>query len=575
MIKFKLIAKTSFALIVLLLVKATPLVAQNDDRKETRDSLYAALSQYLDRNSVDSALATTDYLYQLELKSGTTEGQVRAKIHRAEILRAIASLELAFEALNDVAEQAKSLQPSTVKSYYYNRLAAIEFERKNKKEALKAVKESQHIDSLKNFKWRIFSNLNILGSIYRDNEQWDKAVETLELTIEKAVEANDTSEMYQAIRNITMAYYRMGAFRKAIDAGFRYQNYTTPAINRNFKSDNFRLIARSYHSLGIYDSAYQFLDSAHKLTLDGLQEMVLKRTDGYRVASELEKQKLENSILVAEQDKAQLRSLMLFVVLFLLILIAFIFYRQKQNYKTLNIKQQELNTELESSLVFKNKLIGIVAHDIRNPLSSLTGMIHLYNEGLVSNADMKDMMSKLEASAVSVNFLIENLLNWVLSQKQALKPNPKSFNLSDLVDKTCLEAEAQLKAKDLSLQVYGFKSDELIESDQSMLSLVIRNLLSNAIKFSNKGSEIIVSYEESESFKTIKIKDFGLGMANELINRLLSEDDSSQSLDGTASEKGTGLGIALSKDFLKVINGSLDIKSKEGQGSEILIKLYK
>lgn len=548
------------------------LCAKDLTKSRFTDSLKGKIWNHLDNDQIDSALYETDLLYAVYLEEGNTTEIIRTKTQRAELLRTAASLDLALAELELLEDLLETTQSSTVKAFYYNRLAAIQFERQEKEAALKAVRISQEYEDLDSgAQWIVYSNFNILGAIYRDREEWGKSIEVLNKTIEAARKIDDKDEMYLALKNLGQMYYRKGDFREAIKAFHQYRSNDFIGLDRANISENYRLLGHSYRALNILDSAYIFLDSAHASTLEGMQEMVNNRTDDYRIAAELNKQKLENEILSTESEKSQLKIIILIVVLIFIISISGVFFKQKQSYKKLNAKQHELNKELELSLAFKNKLIAIVAHDIRNPMASLSGLLHLYNEGLVEKQDLKEMMAKLEASAVSVNFLIENLLNWVLNQKEALKSVSKPFNLSEAVDRTCLEVQSQLRAKDLSLQVYGFKSDELINSDESMLSLVIRNLLSNAIKFSTKGSEVIVSYAKDGSNHHIVIQDFGVGMTKLELENLAEEEVSSQF--GTENEKGTGLGLAISKEFLKALGASFEINSEKGKGTEFIILL--
>ncbi len=538
------------------------------------DSLNGLVQLHLDNNHLDSALLVTDILYQILLEKDDYVEMVRAKTLRAELLRTSASLDLALDELMGVEELLDLVESHTVKAFYYNRLAAIEFERRNKKLALAAVQESQKYPKLdENAEWIVFSNFNILGAIYRDFEDWEKSIEVLKRTISAAKELGERDEMYLGLKNLGLLYYRKGDFRKAISAFKKYQTNNFIGLDRANISENYRFLAHSYAALGRFDSAYILLDSAHSSTLEGMQELVDSRTNDFRIASELSQQKLENEILLTESEKAQLRIIILIVVLLFILSIAAIFFRQKQSYKRLNRKQQELNRELELSLTFKNKLIAIVAHDIRNPMASLTSLIHLYNEGLVEKKDLKSMMAKLEASAVSVNFLIENLLNWVLSQKELLKSVNKPFNLAQVVDRTCLELESQLKAKNIGLKQFGFKENQRINSDASMLSLVIRNILSNAIKFSSDGAEVLVSYTDDNDNHQISIKDFGRGMTKAELEKLAKGEISSQ--HGTHQEKGTGLGLALSKEFLKALGANFKIKSEKDKGTEFLILIPK
>ena len=563
-----------FFLVLLCGFPAGQLYAQKLSAGNLIDSLHQKSDQYFTEGRMDSALVVTDLLYALYAEKGDAQQMVKTKANRAEILRSVVSLDLAYEDLMTVKSLAELLDSSFIKSLYYNRLAAIQFERQNYEEAKIAAMVSRKYQASGKEEWLNYSNLNILGAIYRDEKKWDLAIEVLKKIFKMAKGVDNNSEMYLALKNLGFTYFRMGDYRKAVETFKLYNENPVVGLNRHNISENFRYLARSYEQLGIMDSAFVFLDSAHKHTLEGMQEMVDNRVDDFRITNELNNQKLENTVLVAESDKAKLRFIILITVLLLIVVLAYVFFRQKQNYKKLNAKQQELNEELEASLIFKNKLIAIVAHDIRNPMSSLTGVLHLYNQGMISRDDLKDMMSKLEASAVSVNFLIENLLNWVLNQKEALEPKIDALNLNNLLKKTFLELESQSEAKGLSIKTAGLSEQITLQADESMLNLVIRNICSNAIKFSKQGSEIIITYQLTKDIHLISIKDFGLGMSKEEAKRLMGLEKHASSM-GTSNEKGTGLGIALSIDFLKAMQGSLEIKSQVGQGTEVLIKLPK
>tara|TARA_R110002050_G_scaffold292053_2_gene447033 strand:+ start:4426 stop:6180 length:1755 start_codon:yes stop_codon:yes gene_type:complete len=574
LMKSKLWYKALATLFFLFEFSGTKIYAQNLESESLEDSLKVKSNEHFTEGRMDSALVVTDMLYALYAERGDTAEIIRTKANRAEILRSVVSLDLAYEDLMTVKLIAEAMETSLVKSLYYNRLAAIQYERREMAEALAAVKKSQAYHASGKAEWLNFSNLNILGAIFRDEAKWDKAIEVLERTYKLSQNVDDNSEMYLALKNLGMTYFRKGDYRNAVETYKLYISNKVMGLDRQDISEGFRFLARSYKGLGIMDSAYIFLDSAHKHTLDGMQEMIDHRIDDFRISNELDKEKLENSVLLAEGERSKLRILILVVVLFFIFFIAVVFFRQKQNYKNLNAKQQELNIELGHSLAFKNKLIAIVAHDIRNPMTSLTGVLHLYNQGMIGKDDLKMMMSKLEASAVSVNFLIENLLNWVLNQKETLDPKIESLNLSALLKKTLLELETQSQAKGLSIKTMGLSEDVTVQADESMLNLVIRNICSNGIKFSHQGSEINISYQAGINHHLIMIKDFGVGISKEETERLMGLGKNT-STKGTNNEKGTGLGIALSQDFLRAMQGSLEIKSKLGQGTEVLIKLPK
>ena len=112
-------------------------------------------------------------------------------------------------------------------------MAAIQFERKEKQAALDAVKLSQKYEiSEKGAKWIFYSNLNLLGSIYRDLEEWQKAIDVLEETITLAKQGDNQVEMYSALKNLGDLYFRKGDFRKAINAFNQFRQYDYVGIDR-------------------------------------------------------------------------------------------------------------------------------------------------------------------------------------------------------------------------------------------------------------------------------------------------------------------------------------------------------
>jgi signal transduction histidine kinase len=118
--------------------------------------------------------------------------------------------------------------------------------------------------------------------------------------------------------------------------------------------------------------------------------------------------------------------------------------------------------------------------------------------------------------------------------------------------------------------VNGIPEKTVVKTDPDIISIVLRNLLHNAIKFSEQGKSVEVTFFENGK-NNIKIKDQGIGMSSEAINQLFSHE--SNSTLGTSGEKGSGLGLALCLDFLKLINGSIQVKSEPGKGSEFLISI--
>ncbi len=546
--------------------------SQKDSALEARaDEAFNRFKHSLAYDHYDSALLAINELIEVrELQENTYEW-LRSMIHKAEMFRSASALDNALKTILEAETKIDEIAPSTVKSVFYNRKAAILYESKMTQEALEAVYASQEIDKIKNLSWQKLSNLNIEGAIYRDLGKHELAQDALRRTIQWSLETKDTIEMCQAMYNISLSFYTTQDYDSCIYYAKGILPFSNRVENDALIDDVYRILSNAYEDQNIYDSAFRFLDSAHLYTLYRMQSVIDNRVDAVQVNNELENQKLQNSVLQAEKKQTNLQMILLGAGIVILLLILVIFFKQQLDYKKMNKKQQELNRELEKSLQFKNQLIGIVAHDIRNPMGSLTSLIQLFNSGLLNQQELADLMQKLEASAGQVNLLLENLLSWVVTQKETIKPVPTEINSAHLFNQVQEETLGQLKAKNISLEINTAKSP--VKMDKDMALLVVRNLLTNAIKFSKSGSKIVLNHREDATHHYLEVIDQGMGMSPEQLEKIKAGVATSK--EGTKKEKGTGLGLQLCQQLTESNGGRLEFESTLHQGTTVRVIIPK
>lgn len=550
------------------------LAAQTEPVDAYADSLKNAQAYYWNNDKIDSGFVANAALIRYFKKIGNDYEYVRESVNRAEVLRAIGGYTEAINTIREVEPICKTLPLSTVKSSFYNRKGAILHEMRQHEAALAAIKESQRIDSIKGFKWRIISNLLLEGALYRDMNDLEKAEKVLAKTFVASKDLADSSDWASAAYNLTVLNFRLGNYERSIRYGRRYIDITPFKEQKITYGDVFHLVSRAYEELGNIDSAHFYLDSVYGIRMRHMQRIIDDNSSKYEVVNQLEKERLENDILQAEREQSRLQLIILALAVLVAIVLIYFANRQRNQYKRANAQQEEYSKELENSLIFKNKLISIVAHDIRNPIASLKGLIHVYNEGLVEEKDLEQMMRGLEASVGNVDLLLENLLNFVRSQSGELDPHIERLNVAEVVHVAISEAQAQLQDKGISVNLDKLNAQDTISTDGNYLAFVLRNVLSNAIKFSEPNSSIEISCHHEEDFDCIDIQDFGKGMNAETLKQI-RENSAIRSNLGTGNEKGTGLGIGLSQEFLHKINGKLKIESSLGEGTTVSICLPK
>ena len=231
-------------------------------------------------------------------------------------------------------------------------------------------------------------------------------------------------------------------------------------------------------------------------------------------------------------------------------------------------KLQELNAS-------KAKFFSIIAHDIKNPLGAIVGFSDLlmkhYKE--LMEKDKIEYIKDINLSSKQLLNLLENLLEWSRSQTGKLQLSPDIFDLSYIINSciTLLQTNAESKNIRLFSEV---KKGMKVFVDVETITTVIRNLITNAIKFTNFGGEVKITAQDIEDYIQVEINDNGVGINEDDISKLF-RIDVSYSTQGTAGEKGTGLGLILCKEFIKKNSGKIWVESQIGKGSTFKFTLPK
>ncbi|MFL5747892.1 MAG: ATP-binding protein [Niastella sp.] len=237
------------------------------------------------------------------------------------------------------------------------------------------------------------------------------------------------------------------------------------------------------------------------------------------------------------------------------------------------VKQLELrlkNQELERITVAQRRIISIIAHDVRSPLSSIVSLFKLYQDKRIDPDRFNNFLNVSSTQLHSTIALLENLVEWGKIQLQPRSMVPVGLSLKELVDSVFTELTVQASLKENRL-VNETSDSVRLDMDENMLRFMLRNLLTNANKFTEKG-RITVDGFNFEKKVIIRVIDTGIGMPARMAERLfLSKEKYSRR--GTQNESGSGLGLVLIREFVENSGGSIKVQSTEGQGSSFIIEL--
>ncbi|MGE5351823.1 MAG: PAS domain S-box protein [Acidobacteriota bacterium] len=228
---------------------------------------------------------------------------------------------------------------------------------------------------------------------------------------------------------------------------------------------------------------------------------------------------------------------------------------------------KNIEKELKELNASKDKFFSIIAHDLKSPFSSLLGFSEFLATDFeqLSPDEVKTFAQNIYKSAKSVFDLLENLLQWSRLQTGGMEYSPVKFNIEDLIDDIYNIYEISAVRKKIRLNIITSGPVE-VYADKNMIETVLRNLVSNAIKFTQPGGEVEIKVAKSDSKALVTIKDTGLGISPENLKKLF-EIGEKLSTPGTDRERGTGLGLIISKDFIDKNHGTLEVISEPGKGS--------
>jgi len=234
------------------------------------------------------------------------------------------------------------------------------------------------------------------------------------------------------------------------------------------------------------------------------------------------------------------------------------------------VNNYKARVRLESSLIFKNRILSVIAHDLKNPVASIAQFVDLLSSKpeLAGNKQIQNSLHESSQAAVS---LLDNLLYWGRSQADELRVSFVNLDLVELVDdvKSLFAHMAIQKQVTFTSEV---PPGTLAYADKALVNIIIRNLVSNALKFTPaEGKVHIKIWPEAEKI-LVSVTDTGIGINPEILKKFHDEGKLVSSL-GTDKEIGTGLGLQLVSDLVEKNQGILKVESTPGKGSSFTFSL--
>lgn len=412
-------------------------------------------------------------------------------------------------------------------------------------QALQLTKDAYKIDSELGRQAQMGMRLSQLGNIYKQIGDDEQALKFNERALQIARETGNPAT--EVITLMQLGRYEETA-QLAQAIGMKKQ-----------EMEACRHLVDDYRNAGRFQDALAMSERASALSEAMLNEETERQLALWQVRYDT--QQKEQQLRLQEQtiqaQKTHTIWLVALVIVFLLALLLLALYVGQ-------LKRRKRMVEETSQI--KDRYYTILSHDLRNPMVAQQQVLQMLCK--TTTGEVNDSLKKLLSSNGSQLELLGNLQELALLQLGKRKLMPIRLDLAGLISDTVANLKGIGELKDISITTHVERM--LVSADRETMRVVLRNLLSNAIKFSHQGSTIEVGIVTNGFF----VRDHGIGMSAEHVKKLLAPSSNRVlSAMGTSGENGTGIGLPLCLELVKMNNGHLTMESAINEGTTVTITL--
>jgi signal transduction histidine kinase/DNA-binding response OmpR family regulator len=511
----------------------------------------------------------------------------------------------------DVSEK----NPSLDKNFPLGNLASINITQSKYKEAKEMIKRiiSDYQKANKLDSARLHTQYQNLGSCNYGLEEFKDA----EVNFQKAIAFNDKNNLYshhENSNNLAASYRELKQYQKAIDifknnkiddklsyddlevqrliglgiTYFRWQKYTESLASFNsisLPSENITLgqrqdiylyKAKCHEKLNDFPKALDFYKK-YQIVTDSLNKKIYDdKIIGFESNIKLAEQekRMASAQLEAERSKSSRKNWQILFLSTLFIggfLSSLYYYRQKLKSKEIEnfIVKQKLETAKAKEMEeLKTAFFTNLSHEFRTPITLIREPINeLMKNG---RTDQKPLLSLVNRQVEKLYTLINQLLDLTKVDTCNMPVSDEHLDLTSFFEDITHDFKEHANSKNINFEVLLPPSSLVIKTDAEKVKTICNNLLSNAFKFTPSGQNIHFNCEVNESTLKIIVKDTGKGIAPEMLNKIF---DRFVSVNNAQNVEGTGIGLALTKELITLLKGSIDVSSQPNLGTEFICKL--
>jgi signal transduction histidine kinase len=449
--------------------------------------------------------------------------------------------------------------------------------------------------------WRnVGRSANNLGLVFADMDRYDSSLYYHTIALRLYEETHYESGLGNLLGNMAHAQYKLGRYPEAVSNAKRALSYCVPLNEVADQRSAYSIMALAYEAMDSLAAALE----VHKRS-SALQDSIYSITVARRLAElEIKQKEYHIQLLQSEQQRQSAIQIALLVGVTALFTLAVVLVRSNRRKKQDNaelVRQQALLEEQSREIEIvnaqlhgqndalvelnneKNEFLGIAAHDLKNPLSSIYAMAEmlLTSAHEMTKEQQEQFLSAIVRSSERMFALIKNLLDVNAIERDGIKLSFSDVNLLDIAQQTLDFYQSQAEQKTITLHIEleeqqpasAYETTQYyVKADAQALQQVMDNLISNAVKYSPQGKRVVVRVQSSEGVVRVEVQDEGPGLSDEDKKKLFGKF-ARLSAQPTGGEHSTGLGLSIVKKLVEAMHGRVWCESELGKGATFIVEL--
>ncbi|HVW95452.1 MAG TPA: tetratricopeptide repeat-containing sensor histidine kinase [Mucilaginibacter sp.] len=394
-----------------------------------------------------------------------------------------------------------------------------------------------------------------------------------------------------ALSGLAQCYYSIGDYDKAIINAQKSLQLVKDVSSESDRIRTLMILASSYAAKKDYKQAY-FYQTAYKNASDSVFNSKKDKeiSNLHLKQQQADNTQLVNQIKIKEQSIAFSRRLFWirnFIALFAIIFVVIVI-RNNRKKAALNTVLQKQNADIASQKAeisqqketlhklnhTKDQLFSVISHDLRSPFAAILQTMDDMKTGELSPEEQKEVMNGFYQQLSLVTTMLNNLLVWASDQQKGDNTSIETINVTKVIDNIIDISKFLANNKRIRL-IHNFTGEKFVLADLNHVKIIFTNLINNAIKFTAHGGTIEIFYTQDQDYLAVHVKDNGIGILPQKMEKLFKITGKNISAYGTNNEAGAGIGLGLIKQFVDANNGKIEVNSKPGDGAEFIVYLEK